>query len=141
MEFSTSDTHHNSFASHWDQIFTAPRSLAYEMENKPYIEIRNNLNAIEPIIRSFVLGSENSGNYGYQLPIVEAFCAGLSLEALATPEIHKQLAEKTAHALLDDRSNKRGTTKPRKYLGPLTMSDLFTQLQKPVRRVTFIIDS
>jgi hypothetical protein len=118
----------NLIPCEWSPVFATRRpKIDYSIENKPYIETRR---VDESVIQTFMQDSNESNVCLPQADKVEAYCFGANLESLAAG---KGEASERLVAWLDERSfaTRRGCSRP--YRGPLTASDLYRELKKPVR--------
>jgi hypothetical protein len=130
----------------WNPKFTTRREeVDYEIENKPYIEVRAEIgleenvetcaepNEDESIVRTFMRGRHESD---VRADRVEAFCFGANLELL---QAEKGKCSETAVAWLDERSFEAGKSRSRVKPGPLTASGLYKELKKPVSQTYMLI--
>jgi hypothetical protein len=126
----------------WNPEFATRRKLDYSVENKPYIEAREELGVEdnmethaepgeeESLVRVFMRSPGESDVCLPQADKVETFCFGANLESLRA---EKGKANEPLVAWLDERSFAGGKGCSRPYRGPLTARDLYKELKKPVR--------
>lgn len=113
----------------WDEVFATRRpDLDYNLENKPYIGVRE---LDENVVRTFMQHPDESNVCSPQVDLVEAYCIGASLEAL---EADAGEASEPLVGFLDEREfdEGRGPGRQRPYRGPLTARNLYKELKKPV---------
>jgi hypothetical protein len=80
------------------------------------------------VVRRFMKNFDESDTCLFRADKVEQFCFGATLEALQAEK--GEISEPIAW--LDERSSAGGKEQARRYRGPLTASQLYQELKRPV---------
>ncbi len=113
----------------WDADSPAQSSSSGDERGREcWFDIQCRNGAINDVIHSFVVGSQESERQLSRLQTLRAFCAGASLGGL---EAGVQQADTTSLAILDVRGHDNKSF-PDSYLGSLTAHKLFVELKKKV---------
>jgi hypothetical protein len=115
-------------AKKWDPIFAKDRK---PKEERPYVKWKREIKAVGDHLDHFLVGATDDSGPSGKVDDVKFFCKGACLETLKSGA---GAAGKRRGAILDDRScsSSKGGQCAREYNRPLTATELYEHLNKPV---------